>query len=52
MVCVYPDDVWYAAVKVEDLDAIVGHLKGGPVAAHRLYVPEGPGGNKVEIGES
>ena len=29
-VVVYPEKNWYAHVKTEDLDDIVGHLAGGP----------------------
>ncbi|MGH7847057.1 MAG: (2Fe-2S) ferredoxin domain-containing protein [Candidatus Binatia bacterium] len=29
-VVVYPEKTWYAGVKKEDLDEIVGHLSGGP----------------------
>ena len=29
-VVVYPEKSWYAGVKKEDLDEIVGHLSGGP----------------------
>jgi len=29
-VVIYPEKNWYAHVKTEDLDDIVGHLAGGP----------------------
>ena len=29
-VVLYPEKSWYAGVKKEDLDEIVGHLSGGP----------------------
>lgn len=47
MLCVYPENVWYAGVEPGDADSIVDHLAGGPVARHRLYTPAGPGANKV-----
>lgn len=47
MVCVYPEGVWYAGVRPEDVEAILAHLRGGPVHAARLYRPEKPGENKL-----
>src|SRR5436190_22642936 len=29
-IVLYPEKSWYAAVKTEDLDDIVGHMAGGP----------------------
>jgi (2Fe-2S) ferredoxin len=47
MVVVYPDDVWYGAVRPADASRIVGeHLRAGhPVEALRYLAP--PGDNKV-----
>jgi (2Fe-2S) ferredoxin len=41
-VAVYPDNVWYAGVRLDDLPEIVqSHLRGGePV--ERLYMPDIP----------
>lgn len=30
VLAVYPDDVWYGGVTVDDVPAIVDHLEGGP----------------------
>jgi (2Fe-2S) ferredoxin len=39
---VQPDNVWYANVRLEDLEAICGdHLKGGR-AVERLFMPDVP----------
>ena len=46
MVCVYPQDVWYADVRPDDAEAILAHLDGGPVLERRLYAPARPGANK------
>jgi (2Fe-2S) ferredoxin len=47
MVVVYPDNVWYCGVKIEDADAIFGeHLCGGHPIERLLYHPEHPGINK------
>ena len=29
-IVLYPEKSWYAGVKLEDLDEILGHLSGGP----------------------
>jgi (2Fe-2S) ferredoxin len=44
MVVVYPDDVWYGAVRMEDLDEIMlEHLVNGrPVERLRYIAPPGP----------
>jgi (2Fe-2S) ferredoxin len=44
MVVVYPEDVWYAGVRMEDLDEIlVEHLVNGrPVERLRYLAPPGP----------
>ena len=47
MVCVYPENVWYAGVGPDDVEPIVAHLRGGPAHAARLYAPAGPGANKA-----
>jgi (2Fe-2S) ferredoxin len=47
MVVVYPDNVWYAAVKVEDADAIfTEHLLGGQPVERLRFHPLKPGANK------
>ncbi len=46
MVVVYPEDVWYAAVRAEDLEEIVrSHLLGGHPVERLLYRPGKPGPN-------
>jgi (2Fe-2S) ferredoxin len=48
MVVVYPEDVWYAGVKAEDLDEIVqSHLVGGKPVERLLYQPGKPGPNVI-----
>jgi (2Fe-2S) ferredoxin len=46
MVCVYPQDVWYAGVKPQDMDVILAHLEGGPVVERKLYAPVEAGANR------
>ena len=49
MIVVYPDDVWYAAVQVEDLDEIVrSHLVGGQPVERLRYRPGKPGPNVIK----
>jgi (2Fe-2S) ferredoxin len=46
MVVVYPEDVWYAGVRAEDLPEIVqSHLIGGKPVERLLYRAEKPGPN-------
>ncbi len=48
MVVVYPEDVWYAGVKAEDLPEIVqSHLVGGKPVERLRYRPEKPGPNVI-----
>ena len=47
MACVYPDNVWYAALSPDDVDALVDHLVEGRVHDERVYRPAGPGNNKT-----
>lgn len=47
MICVYPENLWYAGVGPGDVEAIAAHLAGGPVVESRVYRPAGPGANKV-----
>ncbi len=47
MACVYPDNVWYAALTTDDVDALVQHLVGGQVHQARVYAPAGRGPNKL-----
>ena len=49
MACIYPDNVWYAALSEGDVDALVDHLVEGNVHAARLYEAEGPGNNKTSV---
>ncbi len=47
MVVVYPDNVWYCGVKVEDADELFnGHLIGGQPVDRLLYHPLQSGSNK------
>ena len=48
MVVVYPEDVWYAAVKAEDCEEIVqSHLVGGKPVERIRYQPGKPGANVI-----
>ena len=48
MVVVYPENVWYCHVKVEDADAIFHeHLVGGRPVERLIYRPAKPGPNKL-----
>lgn len=48
MIVVYPENVWYAAVKAEDLPELVeSHLIGGEPVGRLLYRPDKPGPNVV-----
>ena len=47
MACVYPDNVWYAALGDDDVDALMAHLRDGVVCEAKLYRPERPGNNKT-----
>ncbi len=48
MVVVYPENVWYCHVKVEDADAIFHeHLVGGRPVERLVYVPARQGSNKL-----
>ena len=50
MVAVYPDNVWYCHVKVEDVEAIFNeHLIGGKPLERLIYRPAKPGANKRGI---
>ena len=47
MMVVYPDNVWYAGVKGEDLDEIVqSHILGGRPVERLRYEPGVKGANK------
>jgi (2Fe-2S) ferredoxin len=47
MVVVYPDNIWYGGVMIEDADAIFDeHLRGGHPVERLLYHPAHPGSNK------
>lgn len=43
----WPDNVWYAGVRAEDVPDLLAHLKGGPVVARLRYHAEKPGSNKT-----
>lgn len=46
MLVVYPEDVWYAGVRAEDLPEIVSsHLLGGRPVERLRYRPASPGPN-------
>ena len=48
MIVVYPENVWYAAVRAEDVQEIVeSHLLGGKPVERLLYRPGKPGPNVV-----
>ncbi len=48
MVVVYPENVWYCRVKLEDADRIFHeHLVGGRPVEELLYHPAQPGPNKI-----
>ena len=48
MIAVYPENVWYCRVGVEDADAIFHeHLVGGRPVERLLYHPLQPGPNKL-----
>src|SRR5262249_26322260 len=49
MIVFYPDDVWYAGVKQEDLAEIVhSHILGGTPVARLVYAPGVKGANKTK----
>lgn len=47
MACIYPDNVWYRSLELEDVDPLIEHLRNGTTHETKLYRPEGPGNNKV-----
>ena len=48
MIVVYPENVWYAAVRAEDVQEIIeSHLLGGKPVERLLYRPGKPGPNVV-----
>jgi (2Fe-2S) ferredoxin len=48
MIVVYPEDVWYAGVRSEDLPEIVtSHLLGGTPVERLRYRPGKPGPNVI-----
>jgi sirohydrochlorin cobaltochelatase len=49
MMVVYPENVWYAGVKQEDLQEIVqSHILGGTPVARLVYDPRVKGANKTK----
>ena len=48
MIVVYPENVWYCHVRLEDADAIFEeHLVGGRPVERLIYRPLKPGANKI-----
>ena len=48
MIVIYPDDVWYAGVKQEDLKEIFeSHIVGGTPVERLVYNPDVTGPNKI-----
>jgi (2Fe-2S) ferredoxin len=53
MIVVYPEDVWYAGVRAEDLDEIVqSHLIGGSPVERLVYRPGKSGPNVLVAKET
>ena len=49
MIVVYPENVWYAGVKQEDLSEIVqSHILGGKPVERLVYAPGVKGANKTK----
>ena len=49
MIVIYPENVWYAGVKQEDLSEIVqSHILGGTPVARLVYAPGVKGANKTK----
>jgi len=49
MIVVYPENVWYAGVKQEDLQEIAqSHILGGKPVARLVYAPGVKGANKTK----
>jgi (2Fe-2S) ferredoxin len=49
MIVVYPENVWYGGVQLQDADEIFHeHLVGQRPVERLLYRPAKPGGNKVK----
>lgn len=52
MAVVYPENVWYAALRPEDAPRLVAeHLAAGRPLADRIYSPRGPGKQICPPGE-
>ena len=48
MIVVYPEDVWYAGVRAEDVEEIIqSHLLGGKPVERLRYRPGKPGPNVI-----
>jgi hypothetical protein len=48
MVVIYPDNVWYSHVSVEDAQAIFAqHIQGGRPVEHLRFLPRGAGAHKL-----
>ncbi|HWH08834.1 MAG TPA: (2Fe-2S) ferredoxin domain-containing protein [Candidatus Thermoplasmatota archaeon] len=46
-VAVWPENVWYHRVKLQDVPDLLAHLKGGPVVERLRYRPAKAGSNKT-----
>src|SRR5581483_478065 len=47
VLALWPDNVWYAHVKRDDVPEILAHLRGGAPVARLRYHAQRPGGNKT-----
>jgi (2Fe-2S) ferredoxin len=53
LVVVYPENVWYCNVQIEDADSIFHeHLVGGRPVERLIYKPLKPGANKIQQADS
>ena len=48
MAVMWPENVWYAGVKAEDVVELMGHIKTGRVVERLRYRPLRAGSNKTE----
>lgn len=48
MAVLWPDNVWYSKLTLDDVPALLEHLKGGPPLEARRYHPPKAGTNKTE----
>ena len=45
--CIYPDNVWYAALSTGDVDPLLDHLIEGKIHEPRVYHPRALGNKKL-----